>query len=930
MAIKYCDWVTGDDLIGDGSAGNPYKTITTASTGLIAGDEVRVGKSPDVTALSGTIAWVQGDHTFVTSADLTGELSQGDFISKGIGWPWGETLYEVNNIGVDFVEVYAVYPGTTETVASFKIETTDTDTDPASTDKVQELMSSGALGSVIKLSGGWDLTTETKIGHTYFRQVHTTFSHRYGYGLWSAQKYVEISGLSFLRYRYGLRFNSASNTELTGAHLNSNGSYGLYIYNMSTLVTNQVLCAGNFGYGAYMYSLTVSSLSSLRSYSNQSAGAYLYNSHNNSFISLRMSFNVSYGLYARYSEGNIFSAPTVSDNGNHGLYLYYMSINRFTNLLVINNNRGIYLYKSFENIFTTTQIDDHSVGVYSYQSFGNRLYNLSMQGNTDDFYIYGRGKSEVPVFEVGRYQEDNLDLWYFDDGHCETCRNYPYFLDVESIKFHSTSNSEYIYHSWFVKVCKGDARRVSIWMRDDAIHHPTVYGTLYFKEKAVNSATLLDLSVPGWHKFEFIPTTSNWIIDSGFLELRIQVTGSCDCWADKFSAYTSEDVMQYLVEMRGEDDDTLKTLSDQLDVVQDDLDTPDQYKANVAPLALEDGGRIEETQNHIKHAEYGLQALKAIFDEIKGAGWSDESLVSLSETLEWVLSATAIRVVTVGAGATATLFTTDLTETMDDFWSRGALVFITGQCTGQMRKIHDYVGGTKQITLYTPLSYAPAVDDTFLIITERNFRTNIADNNLIADTVWNEFESEHTAAGSFGKKVGRLTLDDDDNIHAVIKDAGTVPEDVWKEHTYDHTDPDTFGYTNQHQVPSEDINDYKDAMTEGELHTGLDSYTNKDDYKASVPDIVTAIQTSEDNIRGSDGDTLETLSDQIDAVKTGTDQIITDVQFIKDIEGGRWYIDTGQKQMVFCALDGSEVARFNLLDADGQPAIENVMERVPV
>lgn len=41
MSIKYCDYINGNDSTGDGSAGNPYKTITQASTGLAGGDEVR-------------------------------------------------------------------------------------------------------------------------------------------------------------------------------------------------------------------------------------------------------------------------------------------------------------------------------------------------------------------------------------------------------------------------------------------------------------------------------------------------------------------------------------------------------------------------------------------------------------------------------------------------------------------------------------------------------------------------------------------------------------------------------------------------------------------------------------------------------------------------------------------------------------------------
>ena len=67
MTIVYCDWATGNDTTGDGSAGNPYKTITKASTGLTGGDEVRVAKSPEPTALTGTLGFTN-NSTAVTGS----------------------------------------------------------------------------------------------------------------------------------------------------------------------------------------------------------------------------------------------------------------------------------------------------------------------------------------------------------------------------------------------------------------------------------------------------------------------------------------------------------------------------------------------------------------------------------------------------------------------------------------------------------------------------------------------------------------------------------------------------------------------------------------------------------------------------------------------------------------------------------------------
>jgi len=84
--IKYCDYTSGDDSTGDGSYSSPYKTITKASTGLTGGDEVRCAKSPDDTALTGTIAFTQGSTSIVgTSTLFTSELAIGDFIKGGTG-----------------------------------------------------------------------------------------------------------------------------------------------------------------------------------------------------------------------------------------------------------------------------------------------------------------------------------------------------------------------------------------------------------------------------------------------------------------------------------------------------------------------------------------------------------------------------------------------------------------------------------------------------------------------------------------------------------------------------------------------------------------------------------------------------------------------------------------------------------------------------
>lgn len=91
---------------------------------------------------------------------------------------------------------------------------------------------------------------------------------------------------------------------------------------------------------------------------------------------------------------------------------------------------------------------------------------------------------------------------------------------------------------------------------------------------------------------------------------------------DESTAYPlkSADTGSTQVARVGADSDTLETLSDQLDVVQTDLDNPAQYKADVSGLALE-----------------------ATLTAIKGAGWTTETLVTLKayvDEIETRLTAT--------------------------------------------------------------------------------------------------------------------------------------------------------------------------------------------------------------------------------------------------------------------------------------------------
>jgi hypothetical protein len=65
---------------------------------------------------------------------------------------------------------------------------------------------------------------------------------------------------------------------------------------------------------------------------------------------------------------------------------------------------------------------------------------------------------------------------------------------------------------------------------------------------------------------------------------------------------------------------------------------------------------------------------------------------------------------------TTTAFETTLTEATDDHYNGAFIVFYSGALAGQSRKIDDYDGTTKVVTVATEFTEAPAVGDDFLII----------------------------------------------------------------------------------------------------------------------------------------------------------------------------------------------------------------------
>ena len=319
------DYINGHDDTGDGSAGNPYKTITKASTGLTGGDEVRVAKSPAPIDLAGTLSFTQNDTAVVSTSaifvnavsggETDGSVRLGDFIKGGDG-NWWEVITVTDST---HATLYKNYSGATQSgVSSQKLGITSTGAAASSSTQVQVVSASGSSSaSKLKISGGWDLSGPSQNGQTYFRQMHGTFSTRNGRGLYlNSKNYVEIERCHFLRYYYGI---------------------------------------------------------------------YLYNSPNNTITTPTCNSN-SEGINLAYSSSNTITTPTCNSN-SEGIDLSNSPNNTITTPTCNSNGYGIYLYNSPNNTITTPTCNSNSEGIYLYNSSNNIANKYSGTGNSSEMFI---------------------------------------------------------------------------------------------------------------------------------------------------------------------------------------------------------------------------------------------------------------------------------------------------------------------------------------------------------------------------------------------------------------------------------------------------------------------------------------------------------------------------------------------------------------
>ena len=404
--IVYCDWINGNDDTGNGTAGNPYKTITKASTGLTGGDEVRVAKSPDPTNLTGTLSFTNGSTAVTGSGTaFTTELAIGDFIKGGDDYWWEVVTINSNTSAT----LYKAYSGATQSgVASQKLGVTDTGAAAATTTQVQVVNSSGNSSAFLYISGGWDLSTETQTGQTWFRQMNGTFNTRNGYGLYMTGKsYTNLGKLNFLRYYRGIYYNSSSsNNTITSATCNSNGGRGI----------------------CYETSSNNNTITSATCNSNGYHGIYYETSSNNTITSATCNSNGSYGIYYNSSSSNnTITSATCNSNGGRGI-CYETSSNNTIYALSTTGNTAEAIYNNIGINYILKASIAESTKVGGFQNYANPRTSIGNMGGQS--YIYTDGGTIVTQAATagGTGKE-----WKFSVTSANRAANYPLNQEVARV-----------------------------------------------------------------------------------------------------------------------------------------------------------------------------------------------------------------------------------------------------------------------------------------------------------------------------------------------------------------------------------------------------------------------------------------------------------------------------------------------------------------
>lgn len=269
MATYHIDYLNGSNVTGNGSAVDPWATITHGITQvtLAAGDLVKVAATGTETDID-TAATFSGDNTIDTSIDLTAQLAVGDLFiySPGIatapeldGW----MIAEVLSITADTITTTnlnsfnKVFPASTAGLVTITKITNFVDC--GSSGNFEDFIAAGATNAVLQdvtFEGGYDATFTAVTGLTNLFRTGLGFNTTVGavYNSSGTASPVQLSLFKNFRFSKFINVGAQAGSNFTKANVEN-----------CHFFTVSILGSGAFNIGSFWGTNKISDVYSINS-----------------------------------------------------------------------------------------------------------------------------------------------------------------------------------------------------------------------------------------------------------------------------------------------------------------------------------------------------------------------------------------------------------------------------------------------------------------------------------------------------------------------------------------------------------------------------------------------------------------------------------------------------------------------------------------
>lgn len=217
MATLHTNFLTGNDISGNGTAGSPYKTVNKALQVAIDGDLVKVAGG-EIQSIAGTVtASTLRATTITTSIDLTSQFSTGDVIyidtTSIDGFPLVASGFVINAITSNQISLNTNTPWSLP-IGTYNIAKFSTYHYVASSNSQTLETISSFTATNVTVEGGWNSDFTTQIG-------------------WTACKTGSFTGVSFFNFTNLSKQNVVFNRFMSC-------TAGLFMGNTSQIGVNEV------------------------------------------------------------------------------------------------------------------------------------------------------------------------------------------------------------------------------------------------------------------------------------------------------------------------------------------------------------------------------------------------------------------------------------------------------------------------------------------------------------------------------------------------------------------------------------------------------------------------------------------------------------------------------------------------------------------